>query len=643
MFVKRCLPQNEDTGKPSACHKISYRRGGDRQITPTLNCRDNFLPLGCTTVTTFLAGTGYNQHRMRWLPHFNLSHGGRRIVLALVAVLLPIGILSFMQYRSMVDLEAKTKVAVKENLRQTLQVIERKIEERFEGLAKETLLPIGELGGGERQNSEEIERHFAAVLSSHPEIEQLFFISHCSCRAKEEHRAYFFTQEGLRSIDYSKLDEDMDAHNALRAYEKARLSGSHLPAAGEDFLFWQNSCASCLSKEKNHLQTYILYSVHSLDKREHIGFAGIVFNVDYIKQQFLAQSISEVLQSPDIALADSNLSLAIFDEAKQEIYANTKGRVEYEVKAAFSRPFPQWEMGLGFKETTIGALARSNFHKNLLLTLLVLSILIFGIVRILQATSRELKLAQAKSEFVSNVSHELKTPLTMIRLFAEILSLGKVKTPEKAQEYYHIIENESRRLSQMIDNILDFSRMEAGRKNYQLVESDVGQLVEGVIKSYEYQMISSGFQLQVDIQHDLPAIKIDSDAISQAVLNLLSNAVKYSDKIKKINVRVFQSGQNIGVEVSDCGIGIPRSEHRKIFEKFHRVSTGLVHNTKGSGLGLSLVKHIVEAHQGQILVESIQGEGSRFTLLLPISEEMAADGKASSGTGGYEVAESLNN
>jgi signal transduction histidine kinase len=580
---------------------------------------------------------------MRWLPHFNLSHGGRHILLALVAVLLPIGILSFMQYRSMVDLEAKTKVAVKENLRQTLQGIERKMEERFEGLARVALLPVGELGGAEKEDSQEIKSHFAAVLSQHPEIEQIFFISHCSCRAKEEHHAYFFTQEGLRSVDYSKLNEDVDTHNARRAHEKAVLSGSHMPATGQDFLFWQNSCASCLSKGKNHPQTYIFYSVHSPDRREHIGFAGIVLNADYIRQQFLAQTIPQVLQSPDLALADSNLSLAIFDEAKNVIYANTKGSVEYEVKAAFSRPFPQWEIGLGFKETTIGALARSNFRKNLLLTLLVLSILIFGIVRVLQATGRELKLAQAKSDFVSNVSHELKTPLTMIRLFAEILSLGKVRSPEKAQEYYHIIENESRRLSQMIDNILDFSRMEAGRKNYQLVESEVGQLVEGVIKSYEYQMISAGFQLQVDIQHNLPVIRIDPEAISQTVLNLLSNAVKYSDKIKRISVRVFQSGQNIAVEVSDSGIGIPRSEHQKIFEKFHRVATGLVHNTKGSGLGLSLVKHVVEAHQGQILVQSVPGEGSRFTLLLPLSGETATTRKKSAGTGGYEVAESLNN
>lgn len=579
---------------------------------------------------------------MRWRPYSHLTSQGRQIALVVVAVLLPISILAFMQYRSMVDLEAKTKVAVKENLRQTLQGVQRKMEERFEWLAKEALLPIGELAKAEPEDREGLETHFAAIARRHPEIDQLFFISQCSGRVKEQQSAYFFTQEGLRSIVYSQLDEDIEAHTAFQAYERARLLGSHVPESGHDF-FFGHSCPSCMSKGTNHRQTYIFHAVHNPGKQEHIGVAGLVFNTDYIKKQFLAQSIPDLLQSPDLALSDSNLALAIFDETKSEIYANTKGNVDYEVNTAFSRPFPEWSMGIGLKETTIGALARSNFQKNLLLSLFVLSVLVFGITLILRAAARESKLAQAKSDFVSNVSHELKTPLTMIRLFAEILSLGKVKNPEKAQDYYQIIETESRRLSQLIDNILDFSQMEAGRKLYQPIESDVGELVEGVIKSYEYQLLHSTFELQVDVQRDLPALMIDPGAISQAVLNLLNNAVKYSDKIKKIGVRVFQAGESIAIEVSDSGIGIPPSEHQKIFEKFHRVGTALVHNTKGSGLGLSLVKHIVEAHRGQVLVESVPGEGSRFTLLLPLSDVATATEKTRLGAGGYEVAESLNN
>lgn len=572
----------------------------------------------------------------------HLTSGGKHIALVVALVLLALGILSFLQYRSMVDLEGKTKVAVKENLRQTLQGVERKIENRFENLGKEVLVPIDDLGAGERDNKTSIERHFTDAARRHPEINQLFFISNCDCRPKPDHYAYFFTQHGPRSLNYSALYADMDARNAMQAYEKADLSRSNLATSGHQLLYWEDSCPSCLSKGMAHLKTYIFYAVHGRDRTD-TGFAGMSLNTDYIKEQLLGQIVAEAMQNSGIALAESDLAVAIFDERKQVIYANSKGNVQYEVRDAFSRPFPHWEIGIGFKGTTVGALARSNFYKNLLLTLVTLFVLLIGIFLILRAAGREMKLAQIKSDFVSNVSHELKTPLTMIRLSAEILTLGRAKNAEKAQEYFRIIENESRRLSQLIDNTLDFSRIEAGRKNYQFVESCIGDLVEDVINSYEHQIVNSGFELKVEIQPNLPAIMIDPAAISQAVLNLLMNAVKYSDAIKRIEIRVFQSGEYLGVEVTDKGIGIPRSEQQKIFEKFHRVGTALVHNTKGSGLGLTLVKHIVEAHQGQVRVKSTPGEGSSFTLLLPINNPKVVTAELGARAGGYTVAESLNN
>src|ERR1051325_8410481 len=189
-----------------------------------------------------------------------------------------------------------------------------------------------------------------------------------------------------------------------------------------------------------------------------------------------------------------------------------------------------------------------------MLTLFVLSLLILGIILTLRATAREMKLAQAKSTFVSNVSHELKTPLALIRLFAETLELGRVKSSEKAQEYYRIINNESRRLTQLINNILDFSKIEAGRKEYELEKSDVSEVVEDVLRSYDYQIVNAGFELTTEISHDLPMVSIDRDAISQAVLNLINNAVKYSDEVKKIAVRVRGRDRFIEIEVTDSGI-----------------------------------------------------------------------------------------
>jgi len=351
--------------------------------------------------------------------------------------------------------------------------------------------------------------------------------------------------------------------------------------------------------------------------------------------------IPAALRSCDIDDRDSVLALGVFDEGKNEIYTTRTGAGDYEVKSMLGPAFPRWSLAVGYKNTTIEALAKDNFKKNLMLTLFVLLLLILGITLTLRATAREMKLAQAKSTFVSNVSHELKTPLALIRLFAETLELGRVKSTEKAQEYYRIINNESRRLTQLINNILDFSKIEAGRKEYEFVESDVAEVVEDVLKSYEYQITSAGFELTADIAHELPLARIDRDAISQAVLNLINNAVKYSDDEKKINVRVRPRDEFVMIEVTDSGIGIPRSEQEKIFEKFYRVSTGLVHDTKGSGLGLALVKHIVEAHKGRITVDSTPGKGSRFTILIPATHAQRAK-KELQFDGGYTVAESAN-
>jgi len=244
-------------------------------------------------------------------------------------------------------------------------------------------------------------------------------------------------------------------------------------------------------------------------------------------------------------------------------------------------------------------------------------VLLVGIALIVRAAAREVKLAEVKQTFVSNVSHELKTPLALIRLFAETLEMGRVRTSEKTQEYYRVIHNESRRLSQLIDNILDFSRIEAGSRQYRFASVDLAEVAREVVESYEYQIHAAGFELVTRFEAGLPRVEADANAISQAILNLLNNAVKYSDRTKHITVSARPKEGGVAVEVADQGIGIPLSEQKRIFEKFYRVGTGLVHETKGSGLGLALVKHIVEAHRGHVSVESAPGKGSRFILWLP--------------------------
>ena len=184
-----------------------------------------------------------------------------------------------------------------------------------------------------------------------------------------------------------------------------------------------------------------------------------------------------------------------------------------------------------------------------------------------------------------------------------------------------MIGKESRRLTQLINNILDFSRIEAGRREYRMVPSDIGAVVRDVVESYRFAIEKLGFKLELELADELPPLELDPEALSQALINLLNNAIKYSPEQKAIKVGLRREGDRVLLSVSDHGIGIPRAEHRRIFEKFYRAETSLVHTTKGSGLGLALVQHITEAHGGRVELVSAPGEGSTFTLSLPVAPE----------------------
>ncbi len=242
-----------------------------------------------------------------------------------------------------------------------------------------------------------------------------------------------------------------------------------------------------------------------------------------------------------------------------------------------------------------------------------------GLLLVYSNVRRELHLSRLKSDFVANVSHELKTPLALIRLFAETLELGRVPNDDRKKQYYQVINKESQRLTQLINNILDFSRIEAGKKGYRFAKTDVGRVVAEVVEAYRFPIEQQGFRFDVKLADELPEIEVDKEALSQALLNLVNNAIKYSRDEKWIGIEARQDGERVLISVADRGIGVARPEQEKIFDKFYRAEDSLVHETKGSGLGLSLVRHIIDAHGGAVRVESAPGKGSTFTLDLPVT------------------------
>jgi signal transduction histidine kinase len=232
---------------------------------------------------------------------------------------------------------------------------------------------------------------------------------------------------------------------------------------------------------------------------------------------------------------------------------------------------------------------------------------------------REAEIAQLKSDFVANVSHDLKTPLSVIRMFGETLEMDRVPDEARREEYYRVITRESERLSRLIDNVLDFSRIERGRQTYDMARTAIEPLVRDTLDVFAYPLAQQGFKIETRVAPDLPDVLMDADAVGQALANLIDNAMKYSDARRSITVAAARVGDELAITVTDEGIGIAAKEQGKIFEKFYRVGRSETQGRRGSGIGLALVRHIAEAHRGRVTVESRPGEGSRFTLWLPMT------------------------
>ena len=372
--------------------------------------------------------------------------------------------------------------------------------------------------------------------------------------------------------------------------------------------------------DKWQYQTIVLFMPRG-STPEHPALAGFAYDADYLSKKFFPEALNTVLPNQD-PNDTSRPQPAIMvrtarDQAPLASSMCWDGGTP-EVERSFESVFPGLILGMKLRGTTIETMS-NRFLRTSFLILGALSLLMAGgMFFAYRSVNRELQLAKLKSDFVSNVSHELRTPLALIRLYAETLELGRIPNAGKQHEYHEIIRKESERLTALINNILDFSRIEAGKKEYTFRETDVADLVRSTLESYRYEIEQSGFQFEQKIDNNLPPVQVDREAIARSLLNLVNNAVKYSSTEKYLGVRLYRANGSLNLEVADHGIGIPASEQSNIFEKFYRVCDPLVHNTKGSGLGLSLVRHIVQAHGGEVAVESTPGKGSKFIITLPV-------------------------
>jgi len=371
-----------------------------------------------------------------------------------------------------------------------------------------------------------------------------------------------------------------------------------------------------------YLYESVVYFVVPQKPGQEAALGGFVFDPEYLRDQFFPQVLN-TLMAHNLSEEKGTSHAGVMVHLKGDYdplaactdWDGGKPEVEHIMEGAF----PGLVLGMKLRGTTLAAMGQ-HFVRTSFLILGGLSLLLAcGILITYRNVNREMALARLKSDFVSNVSHELRTPLSLIRLYAETLELGRLTSQDKREEYYRIIRKESERLTSLINNILDFSRIEAGRKEYEFRETDMAELVRNTLESYRYQIEQHGFTFEENISENLPPMRVDREAIARSLLNLVNNALKYSQREKYLGVHLYRENGSVKLEVVDHGIGISRPEQHKIFEKFYRVGDPLVHNTKGSVLGLSLVRHIVEAHGGEVSVDSVPGQGSKFVIALPVN------------------------
>ena len=549
-----------------------------------------------------------------------------------VVVAIPMAVLFYFQFKSLDDLETTSEVVLRQLSSDTADSLTRSVEDYLKRPHISVLLRITQ-GRTEPLDLPFIEPVFNDALTESPFVESFFV----------------WTERGPMSnkwLVFDRASRHAESGAIEQRFRDDKILGNRLLARLREIMPTRRAIVAfteTIHGRPHYVQAQLRFEGPARDRMTSV----VAFAVDAgkLRDQFIPAVMRDWMATVQQPSGFPHLETEVLAEDGQRIYASNPDRQGTENPVdersfaiiffdkellEFAAPYEQhrevWGLRTSYGPRPIPEIVSASTRPQQALMIVLAIAMALGVFLVAGAAAREVRVAELKSNFVASVSHDLKTPLALIQLFAETLELGRVRTPDRAQEYYRIINVEAKKLTRLIENILDFSRMEAGLRPYRIEPADLRESLTKVLARMETQFSQGNFAITTTIDPHLPRVLADEGAAEQAIENLLANAMKYSGESKTIEVEARRADGHIVVSVTDHGIGISRREQGRIFRKFYRVQRDLGGGPQGTGLGLAIVDHTMRGHGGFVRVESEPDRGSTFSLYFPIPSENAFQG-----------------
>ena len=552
-----------------------------------------------------------------------LSRSRGALILA-ASLAVAVGALVWLAYRAVGEWQRSAALLVEHRRSEVLALLSVAINRDMKGAHNSVLAPInGQALDLDRPYN--LADRFAGAFARFPYPESFFVWK----SGPGDGQAYFFNRADRKPAwDVETRDENPYPVTMLRdpaavedVVRKAREQRVH----GRRFAVFETT----IDGQPYQAIVHLLYD--TMDSSRLYGLAGFIVNLEWVRREYFSELVRQIAR---IGGDTDTLSLAVFDDAGAHVSAIGPARADD--ADAVRRRFPlifldpalvpnlptnhppirEWEVRVSSAgDPSLAAAVRGSTQAFWLISFAAIAAML-ALLLTMAAVRAGAQLAAMKSDFVSSVTHELKTPLASIQLVSETLAKGRYRTPETIRDYAGLLSQEAHRLSRLIDNLLAYASMSDVKQAYSFEELSVTDLVERALATFDGRLVATGVEVKVDVPTDLPKVRADSQTMLQVLDNIIDNALKYSPNGDPIAIRGYAADSRVHVEIRDQGVGIPKSEVPKVFRKFYRAHGA---PAGGSGLGLAIARRVMEAHGGTIGIDTVEGRGTTVNISLPAS------------------------